>query len=70
MRPCGRNPSGTIENVRIARQGKNSHIAMTIEGFDSSNQLVIIAAVDQNRQEQRELRVRDEGGGELGGKEA
>ncbi len=43
---------------------------MTIEGFDSSNQLVIIAAVDQNLQEQRELRVRDEGGGELGGKEA
>jgi hypothetical protein len=43
---------------------------MTIEGFDASNQLVVVAAVDQNLQEQRELHVRDEGGGELGGQEA
>ncbi len=68
-RPCGGGPSGTIENVRIARQGKNSHIAMTIEGFDASNQLVVVTAVDQDLQKQRQFRVRDGGGEKLGGKE-
>ena len=69
MWQCGGNPSGTIDNVRIARQGKNSHIAMTIEGFDASNQLVVVTAVDQDLQKQRQFRVRDGGGNKLGGKE-
>ena len=42
---------------------------MTIEGFDARNQLVVVAAVDQDLQKQRQFRVRDGGGKNLGGKE-
>jgi hypothetical protein len=42
---------------------------MTIEGFDARNQLVVVAAVDQDLQKQRQFRVRDGGGKKLGGKE-
>ena len=39
---------------------------MTIEGFDASNQLVVVTAVDQDLQKQRQFRVRDGGGKKLG----